>query len=83
LLRPQGRKLFHGSRGWHRSGAIPVTLQLLLAGAILGFLIAGRPPSAGAPALPGGANRVEVPDGSGSVDAKGDGAVEIGDPERT
>ena len=38
ILRPHGKKLFHGSRGGHRSGAFPVTLQLLLAGAILGFL---------------------------------------------
>jgi hypothetical protein len=41
FLRPGGRKVFHGRRGWHRSGRIlPVTLQLLLAGAILGVLIA-------------------------------------------
>jgi hypothetical protein len=61
-LRPHGRKLFHGSRGWHRSGAFPVTLQLLLAGAILGFLVAGRrPATAGAAARSVGANRVEVP----------------------
>jgi hypothetical protein len=31
-LRPGGEKLFHGSRGWHRSGAFPAKLQLLLAG---------------------------------------------------
>jgi hypothetical protein len=42
LLRPRGKKLFHGSRGWHRSGAFPAKLQLLLAGAILGLLIAPR-----------------------------------------
>lgn len=41
-LRPGGKKLFHGSRGWHRSGAFPAKLQLLLAGAILGLLIAPR-----------------------------------------
>jgi hypothetical protein len=41
-LRPGGKKLFHGSRGWHRSGAFPVRLQLLLAGTILGFLGATR-----------------------------------------
>ena len=41
FLRPGGRKLFH-DRGWHRSGRFPVDLQLLLAGAILGALIAPR-----------------------------------------
>ena len=39
FLRPRGRKLFH-YRGWHRSGRFPAGLQLLLAGAILGALIA-------------------------------------------
>jgi hypothetical protein len=39
-LRPRGRKLFHGSRGWHRAGRFPATAQLLLAGAILGSLLA-------------------------------------------
>jgi hypothetical protein len=42
FLRPGGRKLFHGRRGWHRSGRFPADLQLLLAGAILGVLIAPR-----------------------------------------
>ncbi len=41
-LRPGGEKLFHGSRGWHRSGPFPAKLQLLLAGAILGLLLAPR-----------------------------------------
>ena len=41
FLRPGGRKLFH-DRGWHRSGRFPAGLQLLLAGAILGALIAPR-----------------------------------------
>jgi hypothetical protein len=41
-LRPHGKKLFHGSRGWHRSGAFPAELQLLLAGTILGLLVAPR-----------------------------------------
>jgi hypothetical protein len=40
FLRPHGRKLFHGRRGWHRSGRFPAGLQLLLAGAILGALVA-------------------------------------------
>lgn len=39
-LRPRGKKLFHGSRGWHRSGAFPARLQLLIAGVILGLLVA-------------------------------------------
>ena len=39
FLRPGG-KLFHGRRGWHRSGRFPADLQLLLAGAILGVLVA-------------------------------------------
>ncbi|MGZ8701309.1 MAG: hypothetical protein ACXWZY_03330 [Gaiellaceae bacterium] len=43
FLRPGGSKLFHGRRGWHRSGRFPADLQLLLAGAILGTLVA--PPS--------------------------------------
>jgi hypothetical protein len=42
FLRPGGRKLFHGRLGWHRSGRFPADLQLLLAGAILGALIAPR-----------------------------------------
>src|SRR6266508_5320877 len=42
FLRPGGRKLFHGHRGWHRSGHFPADLQLLLAGAILGALVAPR-----------------------------------------
>jgi hypothetical protein len=41
LLRPRGRKLFHG-HGWHRSGRFPASLQLLLAAAILGALSARR-----------------------------------------
>jgi hypothetical protein len=41
-LRPGGRKLFHGRHGWHRSGAFPASVQLLLAGAIVGFLLGPR-----------------------------------------
>lgn len=41
-LRPRGRKLFHGGRGWHRSGGLSTGLQLVLAGAIVGLLL--RPP---------------------------------------
>jgi len=32
VLRPGGRKLFHGRLGWHRSGRLPTQLQLVLAG---------------------------------------------------
>jgi hypothetical protein len=42
LLRPRGNKLFHGRHGWHRSGRFPTYLQLLLAGVIVGALIAPR-----------------------------------------
>jgi hypothetical protein len=37
-LRPRGQKLFHGRRGWHRSGRFSAAAQLLLAGAIIGVL---------------------------------------------
>ena len=42
LPRPGGRKLFpsHRVRGWHRSGGLPASVQLLTAGAILGALAA-------------------------------------------
>jgi hypothetical protein len=38
-LRPHGRKLFHGGRGWHRSGRFRAEVQLVLAGAIIGLLL--------------------------------------------
>jgi hypothetical protein len=38
-LRPRGRKLFH-RHGWHRSGGLPTSLQLVAAGMILGVLVA-------------------------------------------
>jgi hypothetical protein len=41
-LRPRGRKLFHGRGGRRRSGEFPAKLQLLLAGVILGLLVAPR-----------------------------------------
>jgi hypothetical protein len=41
-LRPRGRKLFHGRRGWHRAGGFPANVQLLVAGAIVGFLLGPR-----------------------------------------
>jgi hypothetical protein len=42
LLRPRGRKLFHGRRGWHRSGRLSAQVQLLLAGVMIGALISPR-----------------------------------------
>jgi hypothetical protein len=41
-LQPGGRKLFHGRRGWHRSGGLRADVQLLLAGVIIGVLL--KPP---------------------------------------
>jgi hypothetical protein len=41
-LRPGGRKLFHGWHGWHRSGGLSTTAQLLAAGVILGSLLGSR-----------------------------------------
>jgi hypothetical protein len=43
-LRPAGRKLFHGRRGWHRAGGFRTDAQLVLAGAILGLLLRPRVP---------------------------------------
>lgn len=42
LPRPGGRKLFPSHRvyGWHRSGGVPASVQLVAAGAILGVLAA-------------------------------------------
>jgi hypothetical protein len=42
LPRPGGSKLFHGRRGWHRSGGLSTHAQLLLAGLLTGWLLAGR-----------------------------------------
>lgn len=41
-LRPRGSKLFHGHHGWHRSGRFPSEVQLVLAGVIVGALVARR-----------------------------------------
>lgn len=38
-LRPSGRKLFHGRRGWHRAGSFRADVQLVLAGLIIGSLL--------------------------------------------
>jgi hypothetical protein len=42
LPRPGGRKLFPSHRvyGWHRTGGVPASVQLVAAGAILGALAA-------------------------------------------
>jgi hypothetical protein len=42
LPRPGGRKLFpsHRVRGWHRTGGAPAWVQLLVAGVLLGLLLA-------------------------------------------
>jgi hypothetical protein len=42
IVRPRGQKLFHGRRGWHRSGGFSAPAQLLIAGATLGFLLRCR-----------------------------------------
>src|SRR5947208_1204770 len=44
--RPGGRKLFpsHRVRGWHRAGGISAEMQLFLAGALLGVVLASRAP---------------------------------------
>ena len=36
LPRPGGSKLFHGRRGWHRSGGLSTRTQLLVAGLLVG-----------------------------------------------
>jgi hypothetical protein len=41
-LRPYGRKLFHGGRGWHRVGGLRTDVQLIIAGTIIGLLL--KPP---------------------------------------
>lgn len=44
LPRPGGRKLFpsHRIHGWHRSGGVRSSTQLLFAGIVLGVLVAPR-----------------------------------------
>jgi hypothetical protein len=42
LPRPGGSKLFHGRRGWHRSGGLSTEAQLLLAGLLTGRLLTRR-----------------------------------------
>jgi hypothetical protein len=43
LPRPGGSKLFHGRRGWHRSGRFSTASQLLIAGVLVGRLLGPRP----------------------------------------
>ena len=38
-LRPRGRKLFHGGRGWHRAGGFRTDVQLVVAGVLIGLLL--------------------------------------------
>jgi len=40
LPRPGGSKLFHGRRGWHRAGGLSTDAQLLLAGVLIGRVLA-------------------------------------------
>ena len=44
LPRPGGRKLFpsHRVHGWHRAGGVSASTQLVVAGALIGALIAPR-----------------------------------------
>jgi hypothetical protein len=44
LPRPGGSKLFHGRRGWHRSGRLSVETQLLLAALLVGRILATSSP---------------------------------------
>ncbi len=41
-LRPAGSKLFHGKRGWHRSGRLSPYVQLGVAAAVIGLLAVRR-----------------------------------------
>jgi hypothetical protein len=49
LPRPGGRKLFpsHRLRGWHRSGGVSASVQLLVAGFLIGLLLSPRRPPGG------------------------------------
>lgn len=42
--RPGGRKLFpsHRIHGWHRTGGVRASVQLLVAGFLVGMLVSGR-----------------------------------------
>ena len=43
MPRPGGSKLFHGRRGWHRSGPLSASAQLLIAAALVGRVLAAPP----------------------------------------
>jgi hypothetical protein len=43
LTLPGGSKLFHGRPGWHRSGPLSASAQLLIAAALVGRILAAPP----------------------------------------
>jgi hypothetical protein len=43
ILRPRGAKLFHGRRGWHRSGRLSAGVQLSVAIAVIAALTVKAP----------------------------------------
>jgi hypothetical protein len=43
FMRPGGRKVFHDRLGWHRSGRLSVSTQVLIAAGILGVLLFSKP----------------------------------------
>jgi hypothetical protein len=43
ILRPAGTKLFHGRRGWHRSGRLSPRVQLSVAVIVIGLLVVHGP----------------------------------------
>ena len=45
FLRPAGRKLFHDRLGWHRSGRLSVSTQLLIAAGTIGVLLVSSRPT--------------------------------------
>jgi hypothetical protein len=51
LPRPGGRKLFPSHRvpGWHRSGGVPASVQLFVAGMLIGALLTPRWSGTGRP----------------------------------
>jgi len=42
FLRLRGKTLLHGRHGWHRSGRFPAEVQLVLAGAVVGSVLAAK-----------------------------------------
>ena len=43
FMRPGGRKVFHDRLGWHRSGRLSVSTQLLIAAGVLVVLFSPKP----------------------------------------